>query len=177
MLDEVRKPEEEQNVEVRRAETQGEVEKATPSRWTTPFDEMERLFDTYFPRGWMRRLEWPAWPAELSRRMEFRMPKVDVIDRNEEVVVKAETPGVDKKDLDVSVTGNTVTIKGRTSHEEKEEKGDYYRSEISRGTFSRTVSLPAEVDATQAKASFRDGVLELVLPKREGAKRQPINVE
>jgi HSP20 family protein len=92
-------------------------------------------------------------------------------------VVKAEIPGVDEKDLDVSVAGNTVTIKGQSSHEDKEEKGDFYRCEISHGAFARTVNLPAEVDATQAQASFRDGVLELKLPKKPEAKRQPINIQ
>lgn len=166
----------EQEVEVRQGETAGKVEKATPPRWSNPIDEMERLVDEYFPRGWLRRWEWPAIP-EFARRMEMRLPKVDVIDRDDEVVVKAEVPGLDKKDLDISVTGNTVTIKGQSSREEKEERGDYYRCEISRGSFSRTVSLPAEVDAGQARASFKDGVLEMVLPKKPEAKRHPISID
>lgn len=175
MNEEVRKPEQGQAVEVRKAEG-GEVQRAAPSRWMSPIEEMERLMDEYFPRGWLRRWEWPAFP-EFARRMELRLPKVDVIDRDAEVVVKAEVPGVDKKDLDVSVTGDTVTIKGQTRHEEKEEKGDYYRSEISRGSFARTISLPAAVDATQAKATFKDGVLELVLPKKAEARRQSVKIE
>lgn len=175
MSEEVRKPEQGQAVEVRKAEG-GEVQRATPSRWMSPIEEMERLMDEYFPRGWLRRWEWPAFP-EFSRRMELRLPKVDIIDRDAEIVVKAEIPGVDKKDLDVSVTGDTVTIKGQTSREEKEEKGDYYRSEISRGSFARTLSLPAGVDATQAKATFKDGMLELVLPKKEEAKRQSVKID
>jgi HSP20 family protein len=178
MPEETRTPEQEQEqkVEVRQAEPGGEIQKAAPSRWMSPLEEMERLVDEYFPRGWLRRWEWPAIP-EFARRMEMRMPKVDVIDRSDEVMVRAEIPGVEKKDLDVSVTGNTVTIKGQTRREEKEEKGDYYRCEISRGSFSRTVSLPAEVDSSQARASFKEGVLELVLPKKPEAKRQPINIE
>lgn len=176
MNEEVRKPEEGQAVEVRKSEPGGEVQRATPSRWLSPIDEMERLMDEYFPRGWLRRWEWPAFP-EFSRRMELRLPKVDIIDRDAEVVLKAEIPGVDKKDLDVSVTGNTVTIKGQTGREEKEEKGDYYRCEISRGSFSRTLNLPADVDATQARATFKDGVLELTLPKKEEARRQSVKIE
>jgi HSP20 family protein len=69
-----------------------------------------------------------------------------------------------------------VTIKGQTGHEEKEEKGEYYRCEISRGAFSRTVSLPAEVDADKAAAEFKDGVLEIRLPKLEHAKRRVLKV-
>jgi HSP20 family protein len=107
---------------------------------------------------------------------EGKTPSVDLIDRDNEVVVKAELPGVDKKDLDISVTSNTVTIKGRTSHEEKEEKGDYYRCEISRGEYARTLALPADVDETKAKASFKDGILELTLPKKEKAKKRKIEI-
>lgn len=105
------------------------------------------------------------------------MPKVDVIDRDDEVVVRAEIPGVAKDDLDISVTDNTVTIKGETKRESKEEKGDYYRCEISRGTFARTLPLPANVDSDSAKAKFEDGVLELTIPKVEKAKRRTIKVD
>ena len=107
----------------------------------------------------------------------MKVPKIDVINRDKEIVVKAELPGVAKEDIDVSMTDNTVTIKGSTSHEEKEEKGDYYRCEISRGSFSRTVALPGDVDADKAKASFNDGILELTLPKVERSHRKTINVE
>lgn len=175
MYEEPRKPEAGQPVEVKQAEA-GELQKAAPSRWMSPIEEMERLMDEYFPRGWLRRWEWPALP-EFSRRMEMRLPKVDIIDRADEVLVKAEIPGIDKKDLEVSVAGNTVTIKGQSSHEEKEEKGDFYRCEISRGSFSRTLTLPSDVDVSQAKASFKDGMLELTLPKKEGAKRQSVNID
>ena len=113
----------------------------------------------------------------MSAPFEGKTPKVDVIDRDNEVVVKAELPGVDKKDLDISVTRNSVTIKGSTSHEEKEEKGNVYRREISRGSYSRTLSLPAEVKEEQAKAKFKDGILELTMPKVEKSKRRSIKVE
>jgi HSP20 family protein len=155
-----------------------EIQKVQPARALSPFEEMERLFEGYFPRGWMRPFGWerPSW-GELTAPFEGKMPRVDVIDRDEELIVKAELPGVDKKDLDVSVTENTVTIKGSTSHEEKEEKGDYHRSEMSRGTYSRTLTLPTDVEADKAKATFKDGVLELSLPKMKKAKRHSIKVD
>lgn len=155
-----------------------ELQKAEPKRALSPFEEMDRLFEDYFSRGWMRPFRW-EWPSlgEMAKPFEGKMPKVDVIERDDEVVVKAELPGVDKKDLDVSVTENSVTIKGTTSHEEKEEKGDYYRCEISRGAYTRTVSLPSYVDADKAKASFKDGVLELKLPKVEKSKRRSIEIK
>jgi len=153
-----------------------EIQKA-PARALSPFEEMDRMFDQYFRRGWMRpwRFEWPSLPD--VGLPEMIVPKVDVIDRENEVVVKAEIPGVEKKDIDISVGEDTVTIKGSTRHEEKEEKGDYYRCEISRGAFSRTVALPATVDGGKAKGSFKDGVLELTLPKIEKAKRHAVKVE
>ncbi|MGA7801885.1 MAG: Hsp20/alpha crystallin family protein [Gammaproteobacteria bacterium] len=106
-----------------------------------------------------------------------RLPRVDVIDRDAEIVVRAEIPGVRKEELEVSMNHGTVTIKGSTKHESKKEEGDYYRCEISRGSFARTVTLPAEVDGDRAKASFKDGVLELVIPKQERSKRHSIKVE
>jgi len=159
-------------------ESKQELQKAEPRRALSPFEEMDRMFEDFFPRGWMRPFRW-EWPSlgEMAKPFEGKMPKVDVIDRDDEVVVKAELPGVEKKDLDVSVTETSVTIKGTTSHEEKEEKGDYYRCEISRGAYARTVALPSYVDADKAKASFKDGVLELKLPKVEKSKRRSIEIK
>jgi len=155
-----------------------QIQKAAPSAETTPYEEMDRLFDNFFRRGWMRpwRWEWPAF-REAGRALESRFPRVDVIDRDSEIVVKAELPGVEKKDLDVSMTEDSVTIKGSTRHEEKEEKGDYYRCEISHGEFARTVALPTTVDSAKAKAVFKDGVLELVISKVEPSKRRAITIE
>jgi HSP20 family protein len=155
-----------------------QVQKAPPASEVSAYDDMERMFNSFFGRGWMRPWRW-EWPAlgEAGRTLESRIPRVDVIDRDGEIAVKAELPGVEKKDLDVSLTEDTVTIRGSTRHEEKEEKGDYYRSEISRGEFSRTVALPAAVDTSKAKASFKDGVLELLIPKLEARKRHAINIE
>ena len=146
-------------------------------RFPTPFEDMERMFEEFRPRGWLRhwRHEFPGW--ERLMPFEGHTPRVDVIDRDEEVVIHAELPGVNKEDLDVSLTDDTVTIKGSSAHEEKEEKGDYYRREVSRGEFSRTVPLPCEVDDSKAKATFKDGIMELVLPKVEPAKRRTIKVE
>ncbi len=151
----------------------GEIQKAPPRVVGSPFESMERMFDDFLGRGWLRpfRRDWPAFPE-----IDLTMPKVDVIDRDDDVVVRAEVPAVKKEDIEVSISGNTVTIKGESKHEEKEEKGDYYRAEISRGAFSRMVTLPAEVDESKAKAALKDGVLELTLPKVQKAKRRTIKV-
>jgi HSP20 family protein len=150
--------------------------KVEANRLLSPFEEMERLFEGVWPRGWMQPWHWDRQFLSELARLDLRLPKVDIIERDGEVVVKAEVPGVAKDDLDVSVTENAVTIKGVTSHEEKEEKGDYYRSEMRRGAFSRTVGLPCNVDGNQAKAQFKDGVLELTLPKLEKTKRVSVKV-
>lgn len=140
-----------------------------------PFEEMDRMFDAFFSPRWPRLARW-GWPEAMSR-MEAKMPAVDLIDRNDQLVVRAEIPGVKKEDIDISVAGNMVTLRARTQHEEQKEEGEYYRREISRGEFSRTLTLPAEVDSTKAKASFKDGVLELILPKLEPTQRRTIKVE
>jgi HSP20 family protein len=153
------------------------VQKLTPSRALSPFEEMDRLMESFFPRRWHpMRMEWPSW-SELAEPFGGRMPKVDIIDKDTAIVVHAEVPGVNKKDLDISLTEDTVTIKGSTSQEQKEEKEDYYRSEISRDSFSRTLPLPCEVDGAKAKAKFKDGVLELTLPKVKKTKRRSVTIE
>lgn len=156
----------------------GEGQKAMPARVLSPFDEFDRMMENFFPSGWLRSslFDRPHWGPATSR-FEMKMPAVDVVDRDDEVLVRAEVPGIDKKDIDISVNDNSVTIKGETSHEVKEEKGEYHRCEISRGSFARTVVLPAYVDGSKAKASFKDGVLELTLPKLEKSKRHSIKVE
>ena len=164
----------------RRAATAGngqKLEKAGRVHPLGPWEEMDRLFEGVMPRGWMRPFRW-EWPS--GGEMPFaggKFPRVDIIDRDEEIMVRAEVPGVDKKDLEVSVTDNSVCIKGSTRHEEKEEKGEYFRSERVTGSFSRTLALPGAVDSAKAKASFNNGVLELALPKIEESKRHSIKVE
>jgi HSP20 family protein len=150
----------------------------TGSRALNPFAEMERLFEQFMGRGWMRPFgfENPLW-NEMTRSMEIRVPSVDVIDREEAVVVRAEIPGVDKENLEVSMSDDRLTIKGSTRQEKEEkEAGEYTRREMSRGSFTRVVTLPANVDGEKAKASFKDGVLEMTLPKLKPSKRTRINV-
>jgi HSP20 family protein len=152
------------------------VERRRRGAALSPFEEMERAFERLFPRGWPRlwRWEWPPWP-------EFgpfggRMPRVDVIDRENEVVLRAEVPGLNKEDLEVTVTDDAVTIRGEVKRPE-EEAGDYSYHELSAGPFSRTIALPATVDPDRAKVRLRNGLLEMTLPKVEAEKRRKIVVE
>jgi HSP20 family protein len=153
-----------------------ELHKAAPTHTLTPYEEMERLFERVFPRGWLRPMQW-EWPSWSVLPAEGKLPCVDVIERDDELLVRAELPGVDKKDIEVSVSDSGLTIRASTRREEKEEKGEYYRHEIAEGTFVRSVTLPAEVDSEHAKASFKDGMLELHLPKIAKAKRRTISLD
>jgi HSP20 family protein len=148
-------------------------------RTLTPFEDMERAFEQFMSGSWLRPLAWdrPAVWRDMMEPFQGRMPRTDVIDRDEDFLVRAEVPGVDRKDIEVSLADNMLTVKGKVKHEEKEQKGDYYRCEISQGAFSRTVLIPAKVDASKVAASLKDGVLEVTLPKFEASKRRNIKVE
>lgn len=141
-------------------------------------DELERTFYEWGPSRLFDRSMRRGWP--LGRALEpfrVRMPAVDVIDREDEVLVRAEVPGVAQDDLEVTVTENSVTISGHSKKEEEEQEDSFYRRETSYGKFSRTVGLPADVDADKGKAKFKDGLLEVTLPKVKATKRRGIKIE
>lgn len=144
----------------------------------SPFEDMEHAFEEFLNKRWLRpsRWEWPSIPERL-RPFEGKTPRVNVIDQDDTVLVKAEMPGVSKDNVDISVTNNTVTIHGSTKHEAEEKKENYVRHEISSGEYSRTVVLPSNVDDSKAKATFKDGLLELILPKVEKTERRKIKIE
>jgi len=108
---------------------------------------------------------------------EGRMPRVDMVDKEGEIVIRAELPGVKKGDIEVTLSENTVKIEAHMAVEETEEKEEYYRREMSQGNFQRTLALPESVDEANAKASFTDGVLELKLPKMEKTPRRKVKVD
>ena len=147
------------------------------------FDEMDRAFDALMGRGlmnpgWLRpfRELWPDWAA-LNADVEVRMPRVDLIDRNDELMIRAELPGIEKKDLELELNGDLLTIHAERRHEEKTEKENYYHAEIGRGSFSRTLRLPTDVITDQVQANFDKGVLEVHLPKKEATETQKIEVK
>jgi HSP20 family protein len=107
----------------------------------------------------------------------MQLPRVDLIDREAEILVRAEVPGIDKEHLEVDLTGELLTIRGERRKEEKTEEGNVYRAEIARGTFVRTLRLPAEVDADKVEATFENGLLEIHLPKLATTKRQRIELK
>jgi HSP20 family protein len=157
-----------------------EIVTTTPetARSLTPWEAMDRTFDSLLNRGWFRPFHelFPEWTM-TDREFDLRMPRVDMLDNEDEILVRAELPGVDKKDLDVNISGQTLTIKGETKREEQEQKGEFFHSEITRGTFSRTLRLPVEIDEKKVKAAFNNGMLEVHLPKTHKVEKKKVEVE
>jgi len=141
------------------------------NRWIDPFDlvadlqgDMNRLFSSSLHRG------------PQTSFGEF-LPSLEVKEDENKFQLHLDIPGMERKDLDISVSGNILTVKGERKEEEhKKEKGCFY-SERRYGSFQRSVELPVEVDADKVAATYKDGVLELVLPKSEKAKPKQIKVD
>jgi HSP20 family protein len=129
-------------------------------------DAMDRLFEDSFVR--MRPLAAVLGGEALA---------LDVYETADSVVVKTSVPGVKPEDLDITITGGTLTIKGETEVEDKVEKGNYIRQERRHGSFERSLQLPDGLVTDKAEATFRDGVLTLKVPKSEAAKPKTIKVE
>jgi HSP20 family protein len=121
---------------------------------------MNSVFDDFFGRS-----SSDLWGDAAG---EF-LPRVDVSESGKEVRITAELPGLDEKDVEVTVTNNMLTIKGEKKVEKEEEEGDYYHSERSYGYFDRTIALPQGIDADNAKAQFKKGVLKVTIPKKPEA--------
>ena len=111
------------------------------------------------------------------RPLGIRIPSLDVYEEKDAVVVKAELPGMKKEDIEVNLTGETLTIKGEKKEDKEVKEDNYYRRERSYGSFLRTVALPCEVKSDEIKASFKDGVLDIRLPKTEEAKKKSVAVK
>jgi HSP20 family protein len=118
--------------------------------------------------------EWPAFrePATMGQWA----PSVDVYETQNDIVVKAELPGVEPKDVDVSFENNILTIRGERRMDDEIKEDNYHRVESSYGSFTRSFSLPTSVDENKVKAEFKNGILAITLPKREQAKRKQITV-
>jgi HSP20 family protein len=126
-------------------------------------DEMNRVLDSFFNR-------------ETSYGMDWR-PVVDVAETENDITVKAEIPGIDPKDVDISITGDTLTLKGEKKEEKEDTGKSYHRVESSYGSFKRVITLPAAVDIDKVTAEGKNGILEITLPKKEESKAKKINVK
>ncbi|HCW95215.1 MAG TPA: molecular chaperone Hsp20 [Pseudomonas sp.] len=154
----------------------GEEKKAAPPAthepWR-PFEslrrQVDRLFDD-FDLSWHRPLArtgvetGPFWQSGLAR-----LPAVDVVEKDDAFEISAELPGMDEKDVEVKLSGNTLTIKGEKRQERKEEKQGYYLSERSYGSFQRSFNVPDSAEKDKIQARFNKGVLMLSMPKKPGA--------
>ncbi len=146
------------------------------SRWLAPFEEMEREFERFFPRSWMQQFsEWPRLSERLGS--EMRMPRVDILDQDKNLLVRAEIPGVKQEDIQVELTNNSLTLRASSKSEQEQKEGEYYRCEIGSMEFARSMNLPEEIDADNAKAVYKDGILEITLPKKAPAERKTLKVE
>ncbi|MFQ3573315.1 MAG: Hsp20/alpha crystallin family protein [Thermodesulfovibrionales bacterium] len=122
--------------------------------------EINSLFDNFFK-------EFDVAP--FGQSFEGFTPRIDVLDSEKEIKVTAELPGMDEKDIDVSLSKNTLTIKGEKKVEKEDKGKDYYRMERSYGSFCRTIALPVDVNLDKAEAKFSKGILTITLPKTETA--------
>jgi HSP20 family protein len=133
-----------------------------PNRWD-PFErltQMQAEFDRFFGDRWP--LRW------LSDSSAIVSPKADMYEQNGSIIVKAELPGMKRKDIDVALEDGDLIIRGEQKTEEKIEEKYYYRMERSQGGFYRRLSLPRGVTADQIKATYDDGVLRVTVPKPSG---------
>ena len=161
----------EKRTEVARTEEKG-LSRREPVSIGSPFrmlerfaDEMDRVFDDFgLGRGWLSPRLGFGWPRALPGPAEGWLPDVEMLQRNNELVIRADLPGMKKDDVKVEITENAVTIQGERRREHEEEKGGVYRSERSYGSFSRIVALPEGAMTDQAKATYKDGVLEITMP-------------
>ena len=142
---------------------------ALVSRYRDPFaemrSEMDRLFDTFLGRGFFGR---PA-PSAMAQSAATLAPNVDIRENDKEIIVEAELPGIDEKDIQVAVRDGVLSLKGEKKSERDEKKDTYHLIERSYGSFERSFELPDSADEERIKAEFNKGVLRVVIPKRPEA--------
>ena len=129
-------------------------------------DRMNRLFEDA-GRGWR--------PDEAAATTTWS-PAVDIYETEGEIIVKAELPGVERKDIQLHLENNVLTIRGERRFEKEAREDNYHRIERSYGGFSRSFSIPTTVDEEKIHADYKDGVLKVVLPKKEAAKPKQIQI-
>ncbi|HYE22761.1 MAG TPA: Hsp20/alpha crystallin family protein [Verrucomicrobiae bacterium] len=128
----------------------------------TPFRELERLFDDEFLM--------PVFPR-------MHTPAVDLYETENEIVAEVSIPGIDPKSINVEIENNVLHIRSEERSETEDKGRDYYRKEVRRGMFARSIGLPVEVDADKVSASSEKGILKIVMPKSEKAKPKKVAVE
>ena len=141
----------------------------TPMRNLASFqDEMNRMFDQFFRGGNGEEAGWGVRPWA---------PPVDIYETDDALILKAELPGMSKDDVSVEVHQNTLRLRGERKHEAEVKEDRYHRVERAYGTFQRSFVLPTVVDQEHVQATYKDGILELRLPKSEAAKPKRIAIQ
>ena len=155
-----------------------ETKSVTPWRPFMGFSDWDRDMERMMGDIFGRRTR-PWWPerSSLPAPLEISAPTIDLYEDKNDIVVKAELPGIDKDNIEVNLTNSTLTIKGEKKKEEEVKEENYYRCERSYGSFLRTLELPKDIHADKVKASFKNGMLEIRLPKTEEAKKKEIKVK
>jgi HSP20 family protein len=129
-------------------------------------DEMDRLFPTF----------WPKTQGDATNGDSAWRPSLEVYEESDKVVVKAEIPGVKKENISISLTDDVLTIKGERKFEHEEKMENYLLFEGSYGSFHRMLQIPQPVKADAVKAEYKDGILEIQLPKAEESKTREIKI-
>ncbi len=140
--------------------------KRRPS-WMTPYGQ-EGMGDVWQDRLWP---EWPRWKGEEVQ------PSFDFFEKEGKYHLVASLPGVKKEDINIEIHDNVLTVSGKKESEREEKDANYYLKESSYGSFSRSVRLPGEVDEEDVDASYKDGVLKVVMKAKEGAGRRKIEIK
>jgi HSP20 family protein len=138
--------------------------------FTAMRNEMDRMFER-FEQGW------PRWPALFRRHGEFTLPELDVRENTNSFVVEAELPGVDEKDVSVTLANGMLTIKGEKKHEKEEKSENYHLTERSFGSFERAIRLPETIDDAKVEAKFDKGVLRITAAKKPEAVKAERRIE
>ena len=133
-------------------------------------DEMDRMFDDF---GLGRRWTTPSW---RETGIEAWAPEIDVFQKNDQLTIRADLPGLKREDVTVDITDDAVCIQGERKREREEEREGFYRSERSYGSFCRVVPLPEGAIAEEAKANFHDGVLEVTIPAPPASKGRRLEI-
>jgi HSP20 family protein len=128
--------------------------------------EVNRLFDSFFGR-----------PSQMLARERVWAPMVDMYETKDELVVTAELPGLNEKDIHLSITGDVLTLRGERSWNQEVKQENYHRGERWFGKFERSLPLPIPVQADKVKAQYREGVLTVTLPKAEEIKPKEIKID
>ncbi len=143
-----------------------------PLRPIRELEEMRRRFEDDIARPFIRAI-WEHIPEEVKGWA----PSIDVFEKGDNFVVKVELPGMKQEDVDVSVSDDTLTIKGERKPESSVKDEDYYRSEIAYGSFYRSIALPSSVDTKNIEAVYEDGILRVTLQRAAGAKPKKVNIQ